>query len=320
LTLTGPDLLEHRIELELAHQIGHCGLIDALPGEAFRLDVERHFCLDSHQLASEFHLLPMLTQKGGQFRAAPKAAGGDCIKVRQQMFDIAEFLNQRGGGLFTDAWDTFDVIDRVTGESLDIHQRGGLYAEPLPHLAKAGPLVTHGIPQSEPGTDELHEVLVRRHYRRHEATLDCARRQGADDVVGLEAVVHYLRDAKRVNRAVNERNLNFEVIWSRRAIALVVFGKVVPKGPFCGVKHDCDVTRPRIFEQLHQHPNEAVNRVDRHAPRIVQLGQCMEGAEDISRAIYQDQFAGNFRHALKLPDAFVLGNEHNQLRFAFTHP
>src|SRR5581483_3143896 len=61
---------------------------------------------------------------------------------------------------------------------------------------------------------------------------------------------------------------------------------------------------PRVFQQLHQHPDKAVNRVDRQAARVVELGQRVERAEYIARAIHQNQTAPRtFHMACKLPDA-----------------
>ncbi len=116
-------LAQDRMELELAQQFGRGALVHPAPGEFVRLDADGSVGVDTDQSARQVHRRAMLAEQARDFFRPANPALLDTVQVLVDFFHSAELLNQRRGRLLADAGHTFDVVDRVAGESLDIDQQ-----------------------------------------------------------------------------------------------------------------------------------------------------------------------------------------------------
>src|SRR5262245_15747897 len=98
-----------------------------------------------------------------------------------------------------------------------------------------------------------------------------------------------------------------QIAWRCDAVFVVGLEKMVAKGLLSCLESDCDMGRTRVLEQLQQHPDKAVDRIDRQTPGIVEFGQCVESAEHVTGAVNQNQITPHLRHNLNLPDAASQG-------------
>jgi len=71
------------------------------------------------------------------------------------------------------------------------------------------------------------------------------------------------------------------------------------------VEHNRDMRRARVLEQLEQHPDETEDRLGRQPMRSIHRRQRMKRAEDISRAVNQDQLFAFRSHQSKLSDTVL---------------
>ena len=165
--------------------------------------------------------------------------------------------------------------------------------------------IAHRVPQRHVRADQLHEILVRGDERDDEILFRRALGERADHVVSLEAFDHQRLDAKRLDRAMDIRNLHDEIVGRLAAIRLVVGEQVVAKSPLRRVEDDRDMRRARVLQQLQQHPDEAVNRLGRQPMRSIHRRQRMKRAEDVSGAVDQNQLFAFRGHQSKLSDTVL---------------
>ena len=275
-------------------------LVDAVPCELVGLDFERHVGLDPHQSSARGppprdaqRAVPRLSSR--RESRSPRSGRGS----RRVASIAAEFLNQRRRRLFADARHAFDIVDRVARQRLDIDQRRRLDAEALAHLARADAPIAHRVPQRHVRPDQLHEVLVRRDERDDEVFFRRALGERADHVVGLEALDHQRLDPKRLDRAMDIRNLHDQIVRRLAAVGLVIGEQVVAKSSLRRVEDDRDMRRAHVLQQLQQHPDEAVHRLGRQPARGVHRRQRMKRAKDVPGAIDQNQLLAFSGHQLE---------------------
>ena len=129
--------------------------------------------------------------------------------------------------------------------------------------------------------NELREILVTRRNHYVDA-LGCGMfRQGADDVVGLNAVDGQDGPAGGLDAGVYGGDLQGQVVWHRRAMGLVVRIPVVAEGLALGVEDASLVSyilHLEVAVQPAQHVEHAVDGAGRLSLRVAQVGHGMEGA------------------------------------------
>jgi hypothetical protein len=97
--------------------------------------------------------------------------------------------------------------------------------------------VAHGVDQPDARIHQLGEVLVAGGNHAVDAGIRRLPRQGADHVVGLDAVDHQQRPAGGADAFVQRRDLRRQIFRHRRAVRLVLGIPVVAEGLALGVEY-----------------------------------------------------------------------------------
>ena len=109
--------------------------------------------------------------------------------------------------------------------------------------------------------DELQRIAVTGADQHLHARGLGARREGADDVVGLEAVLLERRDVQRVEDLLDQRDLAGELRRGLRPVALVLGVLLEPERLAGHVEGDRDVRRLLVAQDVDQHRREAEHRI-----------------------------------------------------------
>ena len=215
----------------------------------------------------------------------------------QQRFQIAIFLQQQRGGLDADTRNTGHVIGGVAGKRLNLGHHIGADTEFFFYLigADEGPL--HRVLQADPVTHQLHQILVGGNDRNLQPIGGGGAGIGRNQIVGLKPFHLDSRQAERLYRFADQRELRDQIFRRRRAVRLVVGVDVAAKRLARGIEYDTEIFRLRIVDEFEQHRGKAVDRIDRRAIGPGHRRQSVIGAENIARAVDQDQPVGRRRLA-----------------------
>ena len=171
----------------------------------------------------------MRAQVGADDAADLGGMGDDTVEraVLRQPFD---------GGLRADLGHARHVVDAVAHQRQVIDDARGRHAELGQHAGLVEQLVRHGIDEPHLRVHELGQILVAGGNQHGNAGGGGLPRQGADDVVGLDAVDHDERPAQRADARVQRFDLGDEVVGHGRAMRLVFGIPCVAEGLALGVE------------------------------------------------------------------------------------
>ncbi len=274
--------------------------------------VDRHVVLQGHQLQRD----PRLVREFQQVLAALVLF--DLAGARQQGFEITVLVDQQRRRLHPDARHPRHVVDRIAGQRLYLDDLLGPDAEALDHLGRADAAVLHLVEHRDLVVDQLHQVLVRGDDGNVGARRLRLFRIGRDDVVGLVALDLDGVQVEGLARLADQGELRHQLLRRVGAVALVIGIDVVAEIAPRGVEDDGDMIRIGIAQQLHQHPGETEDRVDRRAVGAGQRADRVEGPEDEAGAVDQiEMFEGrrlghagipaSKKRALKMPNRPRMG-------------
>jgi hypothetical protein len=97
-----------------------------------------------------------------------------------------------------------------------------------------------------------------------------------------------LRQAECAPHFLRGRDLRGQLLGHRRAVGLVVGKRLVAEIRTLGVEHHGDVGIRVLAHESAQHVDHAIDHAGRLAFGVGQRRQGVEGAEQIGRAVYQD--------------------------------
>ena len=251
---------------------------------------QRHGGLQRHQQLRHPRLAGMLDQC--------LAALGllDLARAQQQVFEIAVFGDQLGGGLDANARHSRHVIDTVPGQRLHIDHLVRHDAEFLEHLVWPDALLLHRVQHIDAVADQLHQVLVGADDQHCRARLARQPGIGGDEIVRLVIRLLDTGNAEGAHRLADQRELRPQVGWRLGPLRLVL---VVESIAECGggMVHD-NRQMGRLFPRhafAHQFPHhvaEARHRADRQPVGLAgERRQRVIGAENIGRAIDKKEVA-----------------------------
>jgi hypothetical protein len=219
---------------------------------------------------------------------------GDLVGVGEHGLEAAELLDERGRRFFADAGHAGDVVGGVAGQAQHVgHELGG-DAEALDDLvgAEHGVVLVH-VQGADVLVHELEHVLVAADDVDFHAGGLGAARQGADDVVGLEAGHLDDGDAEELEQLLDERHLQNEVLGHRLARDFVLGEPLAAEGGPAGIEDGDEAFGGEVFDHLAQRAHEAEDRVGRHALGVREPLDGIEGPVGVRDAVEQEQ---PFRH------------------------
>ncbi|MNF56100.1 hypothetical protein D3C84_375800 [compost metagenome] len=117
----------------------------------------------------------------------------------------------------------------------------------------------HGIDQRNVPVDQLCHVLVASGNDHRAAGRGTAARQGADHVVGFDAIDTQQRVAERPHTGMQRLDLHPQVIRHARAVGLVFGKQLIAKGTALGVEHHREQAVRVLLAQAFEHVQHALD-------------------------------------------------------------
>ena len=188
----------------------------------------------------------------------------DLVDAAEHGLEVAEALEQLGGGLVPDAGDAGDV---VAGVALEADEVGDLLRRDAVALDHALGVVDLGV--GDPAArghdphavlDELVRVAVAGHHHHRDPALLRLLDERGDDVVGLEALDRDVAVAEGLDQRAQVRPLELEQVGAGAALCLVV-GRDLLAARHPGVPDHHGRHLAVVGEDLHEHRGEAEDRV-----------------------------------------------------------
>ena len=191
---------------------------------------------------------------------------GDLVDAGEHGLEVAEALEQLGGGLVPDPRDAGDVVARV---ALEPDEVGDLLRRDAVALDHALAVVDLRVGDPAAGghdphavADELVGVAVAGDDHHRDAALPGLLDQRGDHVVGLEALDADVAVAEGLDERPQVRPLELEQVGAGGALGLVVRGELLAAA-HPGVPDHHGRHLAVVREDLHEHRREAEDRVGR---------------------------------------------------------
>ena len=173
--------------------------------KAFQREIQRCVAIQRHKAARDADLVGVVQQRLAAFGLL------DFPRAGEKRFQIAVFLNKKGGGLDADPRCARHVIHRIPRKRLDIDHTVGADAEFLEHLLRADQLVLHRVEHAYAIADQLHKILVGGDDRDLPPRIARLAGQGCDDVIGLIAFGFNAGDVEGAGRVAGQGELRAQV-------------------------------------------------------------------------------------------------------------
>ena len=210
--------------------------------------------------------------------------GGLGVDVRHpgvEVIDALILLDEVHGGLLPDAGDAGDVVGAVPHQGLQVDHVDGGEAVLLPE-GRLRHVTGHGLPhagghQLHHGVvgDELQAVLVAGDHHAVPAVRLAPAGDGADQVVGLPALLLIAGNVQGVQYLFQHRHLDLELLRHGLAGGLVGLRRLVAEGGGVDVKGDAQGVRRLLPLQPEEGGEEAEDGVG------VESVPCGEGADAV---------------------------------------
>ena len=205
---------------------------------------------------------------------------GDLVDAGEHALEVAEPLEQLGGGLVADAGDARDVVAGVALEADEVGDQLGRDAVAVDHALAVVDLrvgdPARGRHDPHALADELVRVAVAGHDHHGDAAAARLLDERGDHVVGLEALDGDVPVAERLDQRAQVRPLELEQVGPGGALGLVV-GRDLLAARHPGVPDHDGRHLAVVGEDLHEHRREAEDRVG--GPAVGGRDRLREGEE-----------------------------------------
>ncbi len=195
-----------------------------------------------------------------------RLAPGDLVDAVEHGLEVAEALQQVGGGLVADPRDAGDVVAGVALEADEVRDQLGRDAVAVDHALA---VVDLGVGDAAAGGhdphavgDELVGVAVAGDDHHGDPALLGLLGQRGDHVVGLVALDGDVAVAERLDERAQVRPLELQQVRAAGALRLVVGAELLAAGHPRVPDHDRR-DGAVVGEDLHEHRREAEDRVGR---------------------------------------------------------
>ena len=242
----------------------------------------------------------MLLQLGRQGLGPTDRQGRHNIQLLIKLFEAAiDSHQQAGGGLGANARNAGNVVGRVTHQRQIVDDLLRSDAEFLLNALDVHRATGHGVDQGNVAVHQLRHVFVTGRDHHRAAGGRAAAGQGADHVIGLDALDAQQREAKSDHALMQRLDLQAHVIGHARAVGLVFGVHLIAKRPTLGVENHRKWAVRVLLAQAFEHVQHALHRTGGQAFGGGQRWQRVEGAIQIRRTVHQDE--GRLAHEQDQP-------------------
>ena len=257
--------------------------------EILGTEVQGHISLDGSELPGQRQLF----QAGAQVLADLAL---DLIGVGHEFVQGAVLPQPFGRGLGSALGHSGNVVRGVAHEGQVIDDLLRPDAELLHHAIGIQVTVAHGVNEADMIVHQLGHVLVAGGHQGGHALLRRLAGQSADDVVRLNPLHHQQGQAHGLDDIVQTVDLGFQILRRRGAVGLVLVVQLIAKGLAGRIEHHRHVPGLVILDELAQHVHHPHDGPGGLAPGVGQGRQGVIGAEQVGRAVHQDEI-GLLGHA-----------------------
>ena len=214
------DARDERLELEAREDVAHGLGVHRLHVEVLRADGQLDVAQQAVERAVAADVVEVLAEV-----AADDA--GDLVGVLEQGVERAELPEPLDRGLLAHLRDAGQVVARLADERRDVGVLLGPHAVALDDGRGVVALELRDalhvrVEQRDVVVDELDGVAVARADEHVESLLGALRREGREDVVGLDVLLLQHRDAHRREAVLQDRDLTLELVGRLGAVRLVL--------------------------------------------------------------------------------------------------
>ena len=219
------------------------------------------------------------------------------IRMREDLLQRPVPGHQLGGGLLADARDARQVVAGVADHPAEIGHLRGRHPVALLHLRR---VVARGVGDTASRGEHAHVVIhqlqgvaIAREDGHAGALLGRPARQGADDIIGLEALDLHVHRAEGLHERPEVRRLRAEGVGCLATAGLVLRIRLVAERGPRRVPRDDHPRRLLLVDHLDGHRRQPVEGVGGHAVRARDaLGESEERPEGEAVAIDEQDLAG----------------------------
>ena len=282
------QFIEPAFEFQIAVVTGQLFRVGRQQFEVVQGFLEFAVHLDGGQLVGEKRLLAVFFQFLAHGLGAAEIQLGDLVQVVVNLFQRTQTGEQRQGGLFADPGDTGNVVHLVAHQRQEIDNQLRADTEFFAHAVDVVDGVVHGVDQGDVVVDQLCHVLVAGGDQ-HRLLFGAENaREGADHVVGFDAVLDDQRQAHGADQIVQRLHLLAQLVGHRRPVGLVLLEQLVAEGFALGVEHHRHVLGVVVVDHLAQHRGDAAHRAGGLAGGGGQRRQRVEGPVQVGGAVDKD--------------------------------
>ena len=275
----GKHVTQVLVEVQRAKGIRDRGGLEAREAESVEVDVDRRVLADGGDRAADERVLAMLAQVLAHLAL-------DVVRILEDGLERAVLGDEVCGLLGADARHTGDIVGGIALEAEEVRHLVRTHAVALLDSGRVHDRdVRHALLGGDNGGKlrrELVGVLVARDEVDAVTLLLAHARDGAEDVIALEALHAHAGDAHGLEQAADERELSREVGVHGRALGLVALEQL--HTPIRAMDIPCadDDVGLEVPKHLEQHAHEAEHGV---GGRAVRRGHV--GTDGVERAVDQ---------------------------------
>ena len=190
---------------------------------------------------------------------------GGIFQIGIDVFQGAEAQQQLHGALFTNALDTGNVVGCIAHDRLQVYDAAG--SQPLIGGAEGFLIEDFGAGAAHAGDNQRHlralidvlqTVTVTGDNGAGIALLPAAAGQGAQQVIGLKALLLQSGDAQQIQSLLHQRHLRRQLLRHRLTLGFIALVGQMPEGFGPQVKTNANFVGLQVLPQLQQHIQKSV--------------------------------------------------------------
>ena len=253
-------------------------------------DIQRHIQFDGRQGVGQVGHVLVLGEFGRQGLGPTNRQFRHLVEIGVEHIQTAADADQQAQrGLLAHSWHAGNVVDLIAHQRQVIDDQLRTDTEFRFHAIDVVDATGHGVDQRNVRADQLSHVLVAGGDHHVTALGSALAGQGADYVIGLNALDTQQRVAHGLDAGVQRLDLDAQLIGHGRAIGLVLGEHFIAEGPALGVEHHGKRAFRVLLAQALEHVQHALHRTGGQALGGGQRRQGMEGTVKVRRTVNQNE-------------------------------